>query len=565
MSVNFDINIHKSKNGMEIANINGLYIHSKYDPLKEANLIIEKNFIPGINYVLFGYGQGYIFNELLNKIKGTDSKIIVIDPIFEVKTLKGINFVGLPMEEFTENFLLLYFGTTKEVKSIISPNYEKLCPEETKKVLHCIKNYIMFKTLSNNTVRKDAMLWNRNFIHNLGYLPEDRSLSILKNRFNLPVVIASGGPSLQKQLNLLKENREKCIVIAAGSTINALVAEEIEPDFLISIDGKEINIHHYKHLNLKHSILIYSLQNLAAIREHYNKSALYFLSSDMSGQKVQLERIMNTEIPIIEGGGSVANFALTIARYISTGPIALIGQDLAYTNNQTHAKNHKWFKVIDENFIKEKSAFYTDGYYENEKVLTTPPFFSMKKRFEELLEFLPNTDTIFNCTEGGVNIDKMKKISFKDFIKSYMKEDKSKIDIIGSEGKPKKYKNVLGKLKGDLKELYRLRKLLTDNLLCLKLNKNPASYPESIIKKLSHNDLIIEQISKSTVISPGMDLVNLEVLTKFRPKKGETEIEKFKRIDEQSKFLYKLMLDLVDKIILEVKITVKKIEGKLND
>lgn len=194
-----------SKNGYEIFTINELFIHSKYDPIREAKLIVEKNFIPDVHYLLFGYGKGYIFDELLLNIKNSNARILIVDPLFDVTNLKGEQFKGISINQITESFLLNYFGTTNDIKCLISPNYEKLCPEEVKDVLKRLKDFISIKSISNNTIRKDALMWNLNYINNLYYLPKDKSIKILNNKFNLPVVIASGGPSLKKQLQLLKK------------------------------------------------------------------------------------------------------------------------------------------------------------------------------------------------------------------------------------------------------------------------------------------------------------------------------------------------------------------------
>lgn len=87
--------------------------------------------------------------------------------------------------------------------------------------------------------------------------------------------------------------------------------------------------------------------------------------------------------------------------YITTGPIALIGQDLAYTENLTHANNNKNQKSVDDSYFKKRNAFQVEGYFDD-LVMTDYVFYSMKNSFEQIHKKIKHSASIFNCTEGGL-------------------------------------------------------------------------------------------------------------------------------------------------------------------
>ena len=142
------------------------------------------------------------------------------------------------------------------------------------------------------------------------------------------------------------------LLIVSGSTVNTLLKENIEPDYVVSIDSQEVNYNHFKDLKLKHAKLIYSMFNHYKIRESFYNDAFYFVQKNEKALASHLNNIVHTKVEGIYGGESVANYAFTIANYISSGPIALIGQDLAYTDTKSHAENNKHFKMITEEDIR---------------------------------------------------------------------------------------------------------------------------------------------------------------------------------------------------------------------
>lgn len=543
LELNYNIEKFTSKSGLPTLNINGYYIHSKYDPIREAVSFVDKNFKPGHVHILFGYGLGYIADALINRFTNDDEKLIVIEPI-----INNINNPNKKIKIFIESnmdklkdYLLSSFGIINNITLLCSPNYDKVCPEIYKQFLSVLKNKLSVDRVSENTMIKFSELWQRNYLFNLKHVVNDLSIKKLEKITSSPVVIASGGPSLTKQLPLIKKYREKFVLIASGSTINTLLSDDIIPDFVVSIDGTTRNYEHYKDLVESEITLLYGMYNHYKIKDIFTKNAYYFLTQRNIVLSNHLQSITN-EVPVIlKGGGSVAHFAFSIAYYITSGPIALVGQDLAYTNNRSHAANNKGFFEFDEEEISKKGLIKVEG-YNNEEVLTDYPFLSMKTTFEALIKMYNSNDNIYNCTEGGIKLLGFNQIPFEKFCESFTTEKINK-DFINktNSNNTKKIEN-LQRLKNQMVEevnfFDELIDVLDDSLQLILKNRRKDSFEQKILKKLDKNDKKINKLQLKTSLGVILDPINLNVIKRFPPKKNETVEETYKRVYEQNKALY---------------------------
>jgi len=82
---NSSVFVTKSKNGLTIPVVNDVYIHSKYDPKKEAEEFAYQNIekVQRANtFLILGLGFGYHINEFvkLTKIKHQNIQIAVLEP-----------------------------------------------------------------------------------------------------------------------------------------------------------------------------------------------------------------------------------------------------------------------------------------------------------------------------------------------------------------------------------------------------------------------------------------------------------------------------------------------------
>ncbi|OMC89151.1 hypothetical protein BK128_04275 [Viridibacillus sp. FSL H7-0596] len=540
-----------SKKNIPTVTVNGLLLHSKYDPIVEAERIAQSNYSMHHTIILFGYGLGYLVDELLNKVE--NEHIVIIDPLIEN------GFLEICERHKNENKVVyweaghtntlgytiagLSDGLELKLKTISSPNYDSLFQKEYYKLLRYLRDFQDKTQINNNTVTFFAEQWQKNLAYNLTSIVQDNSLSILQNKFNVPVVIASGGPSLTKQLPLLKKMEKHVIIIAAGSTINSLLAANIEPDFVVSIDGGEPNYHHFKGLTCENARLIYSTFNHHGIRKSFQKKGYVFTAMEQGSIVKYLHDKFDMEIPMVLGGGTVAHFTYSIAHLLNSGPIAMLGQDLAYTNNQTHAQSNKHAKQVEQLEDLNVELLKVEGYY-GEEVLTSRSFNSMKMTFEEIMKFHIPEVPVYNCTEGGLKIRGLSQMAFKEFIDEYVDVNITKdLSILEEESiSNKSNEEIVKVLKEEQETLAELQKSLEKAISALEKNKSKTQFKQNTLKKLDKIDKKIDRLSKDVQVHFLVSPITLDIEMKFLEQPNETPEETYIRVFKQSETLYRRLL-----------------------
>ncbi|MFJ8064187.1 motility associated factor glycosyltransferase family protein [Psychrobacillus sp. NPDC096426] len=572
MIQDFFIEQMQTKTPFPTIKVNDYFLHSKYDPQKEAEQFAKSQYSENHVHVLFGFGLGYYAEALVRNFNDNDRLLIVdplitkIDSFFDKENYEIISDVTEKNIEIALDKLLNNYNVN--VKLICSPNYDKLLSDQYKTVLKIVKDTLSVNTVFFNTVNYFAETWQENYIRNLFHVVEDESLVAIEKRYNRPIVIASGGPSLTKQIPLLKNVKNDIILIAAGSTVNTLLHYGIEADYIVSIDGSIANYNHFKETIFTNSKLIYSIRNHYQIREQFKTKAYAFIPSFEPGVYEHIEKLTNKQLPTLLGGASVANFALTIAQYISTGPIALIGQDLAYTDNKTHAEHNKQFTEVDDAFREGRHTFFTEGYY-GDPILTDAAFLSMKKGFEQLAELSMEPDRFFNCTEGGVKINGYTQQTFQKFCEAIesSEEKTSTNNYPSSTLKVSEWKSLYDKVQLEIKVYNEIQNYLNRGLRFLKKNPSSIMFTENVIKELDKVDKklkkMFERVSMNCIVEP----ISMDVMTKFLSKDGENKQEEYKRVYEQNYQLYdrllkatKLSKQYTEDLLSQIKM--KKLKGE---
>lgn len=536
-----------SKDGVPTVKVNDVLLHSKYDPRKEAKRLVEENYDENKINILFGFGLGYIYEQIKEMY---DDDVIVIDPLYselkkhaiiQAKYVAGeINNIVIKNVVYEQ--LKFY---SRRINVICSPNYQRIFLNEYKEVLKILKTIQHSNIVSENTIRFYSEKWQENYIHNLSLINKFDSFNSLVGKFDLPIVIASGGPSLIKQIPLLKAKRDQCILIASGSTVNSLVKEDVFPDFIVSVDGGEPNYNHFKSLKIEKSRLLFSFSSHYKIQQEFNGDMYAFLLDDNLYFQKYLQNEFNINLPLMKGGTSVANFALGCAIQMTSGPIAIIGQDLAYTNNQSHAQGNKNYAELDKKLLVERGAFEEEG-YNGDKVWTDSVFVTMREEFDKLYYIYGDDSTVYNCTEGGLKIKSIPQMPFKEFCNMYMQEDSQKY-IPQMKNFSYEKSILIKKFKQEILRYESLKKELRDVLLALKIEKNQTYFSSKLLKKLDKIDEKIKKIQEKTSISYILEPVLLDAVTLPQFKKKDSEEEKFKKAYLQNEKLYNDVMLALDK------------------
>lgn len=554
-------NIEKviSKSGHNIFLINGYLTHSKYDPISEAEKIVGNNYKKKYCHILFGIGSGYLANIFTTKLTD-DDQLLIIEPNEELlrEVLSSENFTsiisnqnisyitGYDYESINDSIMPFLFSFNNRVKIILSPNFEKIEPEYTNSVLKGIKENQYVTLVHNNTLQKLSKSWQENFIKNIFYINQSVPFQNYKKTISGPVVITSGGPSLTKQLHILRKYKENLFIICAGSTINTLLANDIRPDLIVSIDGNEENTMHFEKLSIDDIPLAYSPTLYPEVLRNHKGLKIVFNDQSETSVKLWMEELTETDVGEVIGGPSVANYSLDFGLQLTSGPVCLIGQDLAFTNNMTHADGNKGQKLVNSEIIQSDNTLFVEGFFDKQ-VLTSFSLYSMKKNFESYIKKYPeNSDRVFNCTEGGVRIKGIKQMSFADFCEEYSCRgtDHELKNVFLSVGKEiditiQPWEGLLEKIKEIHKKNKKIKKIVKEALDILNRKSDFQSINDiRIIKKLDNADKKLYPLLKEPFLFYLFKELVFKIENNFLEVGGETKVEKLERIFTKNLALY---------------------------
>jgi hypothetical protein len=140
-----------------------------------------------------------------------------------------------------------------------------------------------------------------------------------------------------------------------------------------------------------------------------NKNIIYF---NLEGYAERLFGKINKNSGILNSGGSVATGAFSVCETLGFKRIILVGQDLAYSGNSTHAGGKNVDASGSGNYIE-----LVDDIYGN-KIKTRYDWYIYIKWFEDAIALF-HGDEVIDATEGGAKIKGTTILNLKDTIDKY--------------------------------------------------------------------------------------------------------------------------------------------------
>lgn len=487
--------VEKSKDNRNVIKVikhgKEIYIGSRYNAEREVNNFIKSLPLDKSNvYIIFGLSTGEHIEKLLSQFKTEKIKIIVIEP--DEAVIKA--FLKLSTKNILEDdrvFLIKYIKNelyfllvniideyeVKKIKYSIFANYASIYLEEYNSCTSEIQQFVNEAISNVNTKLKFSKLWFQCYTKNLRYIPCSTPVDFFSNAcLNMPAVIVSAGPSLEKNIKELKEYKQNCIIICCGRTLKPLLGLGIIPDFLCVVDPDDIAYRQVEKLDYSKVNLVYfEHTNWKVIENHKGNKIIN--SSDEN-----LYRISKSNIGALDHGGSVAHNALGMAIKLGCAPIMFVGQDFAYTDNKIHAEialceEQNKNDAENEKYIRVKGICETT-------VITTEILNFYKETMEKMIAHYGGREYI-NCTEGGADIIGTKIMNFKTALEIYCKKSiKSEFEDLFNKDNGIDKRNIEEFLLKTMNTLKAAKKL------CLEVKKYDENADFKVSKYLERNFLL---------------------------------------------------------------------------
>ncbi|KPK36746.1 MAG: hypothetical protein AMK70_01085 [Nitrospira bacterium SG8_35_1] len=414
-------------------------IHSTDDPVNCANQAIDllgKIEKEGM-VVLFGFGLGYFAEEVLDRFEkghmllmyeATPEVFKLALQVKDFSELLGSEQVKIILGEDADNFSVIH----SHHHLIINGKFWVVKHEPSVKLnSNAYDNFFTRlneeKSLSNlsvaTNVRRGEEFMNACLL-NLHSVIKKPGVKEMKDIYaGCTAIVVSAGPSLDKNIHLLKKVKGKAVIIATGGALPTLLTCEIVPDIVVEIDPVTENIEDkfQECPELKNVPFIC----LAAYTPELVNIYPGPLFINGVGGNLAYQWLANywEDKGIIECfGGSVAHLAFATAEHVGADVIALIGQDLSYTGDRLHTVGYS--DDLDRRLevgAEKKQENILGGIpvrdIFGEEVLSIVQFMSFKTSFENRIKL--SKKVIINATEAGLSIDGARNMRFMDFIDEY--------------------------------------------------------------------------------------------------------------------------------------------------
>ncbi|EAH9642903.1 DUF115 domain-containing protein [Campylobacter jejuni] len=321
-------------------------------------------------------------------------------------------------------------------------------------------------------------------------IPFQRILSERKNKFDNAIVV-SAGPSLAKQLPLLKAYQDKAVIFCADGALSMLEKEGVVPDYILNIDFEDLPLRFFQNKENKTSLNVLSCATHPSL-VHFLDNKSVVLRDDPLYQRFNLN-----DFGYIDTGTHVSHFSYTLALALGFKNIIMIGQDLAFDEEgNSHSKGFVLGERIDHTL--NMPTLKIPAYAGKGEVLTHTTWNDYRIKLEYLFACNDQKAKFYNATEGGARINFTEELSFKECCEKLLTKEKPKFELPKSLTKNRSDK-LLVKFKEKIQKDQDSAKRFLDDALALKqileniLSKDfllPLEFLEKVyqnIENFNHN------------------------------------------------------------------------------
>lgn len=399
-------------------------IHNIEDPIGSAVRSAEKHDMKAENgSVMLGFGLGHLAKELARKAEKKHTIIICeADPAMLKTALIHVDLhealgsdymrilVGeqIPLQDWISRLAAKFMTAKVEVISYgpsIRLNrkvYEELTAIAQKESLAII--------LNRNTTLKAGARMMENVLLNFPDVLRSAGVKHLEQLFHgRPAVLVAAGPSLEKNVHLLRELQGRAVIIAVDTTLRLLLPLGIKPDIVTTIDFNQANFQKFANVPIDQDISLV-----------YHPGGYYESIRAFQGPKFTSSRIPN-RIPAwlmqyvedkgeLSSGTTVAHQSFFLARHMGCDPIVFMGQDLAFPKNQVHASDLSLWDINTSDMETVEDIF-------GESVGSMTSFKHAIYHFEKA--FKETQATIIDATEAGAKKEGARPMRLREVIDEY--------------------------------------------------------------------------------------------------------------------------------------------------
>jgi hypothetical protein len=427
----------------------GILLHSRYQPLAEAERLLKDVDVEShFAFYVHGFGLGYHVEQLYGRA-GKESLLFVFEPDLRLLwtalhhrdfsrliASRRVVFVTRPdnselFVRLTPHAALIYAGAA----SVLHAPSLQAAPVFHEQLQTWLSEFASFSRTSMNTLVLNSRRTAENIARNIGRYVRSAGVGPLKDRHKgTPAVVVSAGPSLRKNVHLLKGLKGRAVIIAVQTTLKPLLEQGVEPDYVTSLDYHDICTRFFENLpgDLK-TELVAEPKAASAVLDLFPGSVTLLGNEFADSLLRDLEpRVERARLP---SGATVAHLAFYLAEHLGADPIVFVGQDLGFGDGLCYAPGtsyddvwrpelsrfctvemKQWEQIARERFILRKIPDY-----QGRPMYTEERLFTYLQQFER--DFARSKARIIDATEGGAAKRGAEVMTLAEVIERYCESD----------------------------------------------------------------------------------------------------------------------------------------------
>ncbi len=450
------VELEETRNGEYTFKYKGLYFHSRYDPSKEALVQLEEVMDAKADWViLFGLGCGYLFKALIDQRKDRDAgtRVMVYEPSMDILigVLKKIDLSGYFSDDSVHiyhDLALVEVMMSKDIEGMDdilgyqSRPYKQVFATELLDFTEKVNNARMISRVYIRTDITSRLLWLENYFGNIDNFFEYPGVGVMLDKFKgIPMVIVGAGPSLEKNVHLLREMKGKVLIVAAISAYMPLLHYGVVPDLIVCGEKMDLPGHFTGGEEDSRVRLLLSDVVHPNMLRRKARGKFIFVSTFMRLSLRHAGFWGQNYCPDV--GGSVTTTALSIGVDFGCDPVVMIGQDLAFGDHSTHAEGATYsdqslhfeengtvtiqerYANSEERVQSEHKVLWLDG-VDGQRVRSKFDWVTFHSWFVEYMRRHHEAESptrVINATEGGAYIEGMEHMTLKEVQEKYVGED----------------------------------------------------------------------------------------------------------------------------------------------
>src|SRR6267142_1955019 len=428
------LQIMPTRSGLPSVQVDGVVYHSLYNPLREAEKLYSSLRLEEADVLLqFGWGLGYC-GEILQKRAKPGAHIVVFEPNEELfklsltqpasrKASEDPRFqfvVGPNVGHFFDNWGLAVCQETDQILWIDWPAALEQHQALAESMRSQLRKYLRDRAANLLTHFRNGETYFLNAIANFEYQNAADAGRLFRRFRNVPLVIVSAGPSLDRNIGELIRFADRCFILSVDTALRPLLAAGITPHAVVLADPTELNSRHIAGAMPESCYLIAEQAAHPAALKAAKQRFLFGLGlfPDSLFTKFGFGKTR------LEAWGSVSTTALDLACRMGANPIIFAGQDFAYTGNRNYASNTIFHGI---EFAIELARKVTITDIRGNETYTTENLIAYRDYFVRRLKQASGVRFI-NATEGGILGDVVEILSLHDALKQSTGQ---KIDVSG--------------------------------------------------------------------------------------------------------------------------------------